>query len=221
MKSVILIVLGLFATGQAISSTNRISSQCEQNIVNVVFDRLGRFDETFSVVGYSVIYENSGSGLAVVRTSDEVEPRDVLVSFARNNSQNECTVVFKEVLADGLTADLDNQLIELPMKPQMINSKYLTLEGTLTEVVTGEIDPFLIGDACLLQLKNTKGELIGLVTDLDLCDENMEKLKVGVALKASIHKKNQIKDKATLAELRSMFPAKKFYNVTFDSIKIQ
>jgi hypothetical protein len=115
MKTKIFLASMFVATAvMAQSKSEKVTSLCEQQIVNVVTDKFGRNDDTFSVVGYKVIYKNLFSKLAVVRTSDEVEPRDVLVEITENeNYKKSCEVKYKEVLADGSVSDIDEELVEL------------------------------------------------------------------------------------------------------------
>ncbi len=116
MKTKIFLASMFVATAvMAESKSEKVTSLCEQQIVKVIYNKFGRNDDTFSVVGYKVIYKNLFSKLAVVRTSDEVEPRDVLVEITEN--KNSCEVKFKEVLADGSVSDIDEELVELTQQP--------------------------------------------------------------------------------------------------------
>lgn len=224
MKSAILMTsLLVTAVAGAKELSKKLPAICEQQIVDVVFDKLGRYDETFSVAGYSVIYTNHFNGLAVVRTSDEVEPRDVLVSVrhVQKETGDTCTVKYMQTIADGSTADLDDVLVDLGQSPRTIAAKHFELNATIVSVVTGEIHPYVIGDACLIEVKDEDGQVTGLVTDQYECDEASDKIKAGAKLTAQIHKSDRIKKKAELAELKSMFKASRYYNVPFSQISVQ
>ncbi len=81
-----------------------IPSDCKSAIEAAVIDQIGNGDETFSVVAIKLVYGGVYKGLsypvvAIVRTSDEVDPRDVLVktSIPQNGT---CVAEFVEILAD-------------------------------------------------------------------------------------------------------------------------
>lgn len=199
----------------------QLTAACEQQVVDVVFDKLGRFDETFGVIGYKIIYRNFDEGLVVVRTSDEVEPRDVLASYDYSSKSNTCAVKYKETLADGSTADLDDELIAFSQEPKIIPAKHFVLDATVISVVTGEIDPFLVGDACVMEVQGADGQVTGIITDQYDCDENADKIKVGAKITLQIHKSDQIRKKAEVAQLREMFKASRFFNVPFEKITVR
>lgn len=195
----------------------KMSAACEQQVADVVFDRLGRYDETFSVTGYKVIYQSRFSNLAVVRTSDEVEPREVLVSFVE--SKDKCTAKYKETLADGLISNIDEEIIDISHTPKTIPGKIFELNGTIVSVTTGEIDPFVIGDVCLIEVKDQNDQITGLITDQWSCDDAAESIKAGKSVTLQIHKQDRIRKKSELEVLRRMFPASRFYKIPFDQIK--
>lgn len=197
------------------SASQKLSVACEQNITNAVYDQFGRYDETFSVVGYKVIYENWSSGLVVVRTSDEVEPRDVLVSY--DQAQSVCNAKYKEVLADGATSEMED-MIELSQAPQKVASNYSEVSGKVLSLTVGELDPSVIGDACLVQVQTEK-EIVGLLTSQYDCEDNASKLKEGSLVTASLHKRDRIQDKAMLNVLKSLTKSSKFFNIPYSEIK--
>ncbi len=203
-------------------SQSRLSLQCEQDIVDVVYDKYGRHDETFSVYGYTIIYKSHYLDLAVVRTSDEVEPRDVLVSVEEAQQKSDrCKVKIKEVLADGMVAELDDVLIELKQTPSKLPGRYIELTGTIHSVLSGEIHPFVLGDACVIEVKDALGELTALVTDMYSCDENQESLKEGKSIKVLVHKKDLMDyEEENLSEVSDLFESRKFYQVPFANIKL-
>lgn len=212
-------ILGVFLFSVSAQAGTKLSANCEKQIVDVVYDKLGRYDETFSVVGYKVIYDSSFTQLAVVRTSDEVEPRDVLVSVFTGNDKK-CVVTYKDVLADGITADLDNELVELSQQPQLIPSKHFEITGTITNVLTGEIDPFVIGDACLIEVKMENAPNIVFNTSQWECDNNTATIKAGQKVNVTVHKKDRIKNKKELAVLKEIFQAPRYYLVPFNEIEL-
>lgn len=212
------IILGVFLFSVSAQAGSKLSAACEKQIVDVVYDKLGRYDETFSVFGYKVIYDSGFTQLAVVRTSDEVEPRDVLVSVSGNNSK--CVVKYKDVLADGITADLDKELVELTQQPEQIPSKHFEITGTITNVLTGEIDPFVIGDACLIEVKMENAPNIVFNTSQWDCDDNSAPIKTGQKVTVTVHKKDRIKNKKELAVLKEVFQAPRYYLVPFNEIKL-
>ncbi|MCC2678251.1 MAG: hypothetical protein K0R29_827 [Pseudobdellovibrio sp.] len=204
----------LSTAASAQSQATKLTSACEQSVVNVVYDQFGRYDETFSVVGYKVIYTGFFDQLAVVRTSDEVEPRDVLVRV--QSDKNTCAVEFKETLADGSVADIED-LIELSQSPQKIASKYNQISGTVDSITSGEIDPSVIGEACVIVLNTSAGKKVGLITSQYDCDD-ADSVKQGSTVTASVHKDDRIKDKKELDVLKG-FGASAFFNVPFSEIK--
>lgn len=79
-----------------------------------VFKELGKDDETFSIVSTLLLYGGSRGGLHfspvfLVRTSDVVEPRDVVVITKLIQSQGKLNyrVVHIETVADGMTVDFE------------------------------------------------------------------------------------------------------------------
>ena len=200
------------------AASKKLSAACEKQIVDVVYDKLGRYDETFSVYGYKVIYSAFLSELAVVRTSDEVEPRDVLVSVVDNDSK--CVVKYKDVLADGSVSDMGEDMVELTTQPEPIPSKHFEIAGTISAVLSGEIDPFIIGDVCLIEVKMENAPNIVFNTTQWECDNNTANIKSGQKITALVHKKDRIKNKKELAVLKEVFAAPRYYMIPFNEIKL-
>ncbi len=117
MKNNLLITLSLLtiATTAMAAPKLRVSAECEKIVTRAVTEAYGKDDETFSVIGYKIIYTGIFADLIVVRTSDEVEPRDVLVSVNSYKKKGEkgCKIKIKEVLADGSVSDIDDELQSL------------------------------------------------------------------------------------------------------------
>lgn len=93
-----------------------LSESCRNTVEKAVHKKLGQDDETFSIVSSTLLYGGSVGGLhfspvVLVKTSDEVEPRDVIVitMWHRNVHTNEvgCKVTHIETVADGLTVDFE------------------------------------------------------------------------------------------------------------------
>lgn len=89
--------------------TFQLPSDCEAQIAEKVTEKIGNGDETFSVVTIKMIYGGVFKGasfpvVALVKTSDEVDPRDVLVKTSAPQN-GVCTVELIEELADGLTIE--------------------------------------------------------------------------------------------------------------------
>ncbi len=86
-----------------------LPSDCRQNIVDAVKEEYGAEDETFEVVNVKVVYGGVFKGLsmpvvAIVRTSDEVDPRDVLVKTSAPEN-GLCAVEVIQTLSNALTID--------------------------------------------------------------------------------------------------------------------
>ena len=90
--------------------------KCEEKIRAAVTAKYGADDETFSIVGLKLVYGGSKRGLhmapvVIVRTSDEVDPRDVLVVTKVNGDQDArehgCRIESVITLEDGLLPEVD------------------------------------------------------------------------------------------------------------------
>ncbi len=104
--------LGVLASinAHAISQSDlSLSEKCKAEIEKKVTAKYGANDETFSVIGTKLRYGGTIGGfsakvVALVKTSDEVEPRDIL-AIASPGDQGSCKVERISVLADGSTVD--------------------------------------------------------------------------------------------------------------------
>ncbi len=114
MKNNLLITLSLLTIATTATATPklRITPECEKKMTHAVTEAYGKDDETFGVIGYKIIYVGFFADLVIVRTSDEVEPRDILVSVNSYKTKGEkgCKVEIKEVVADGSVAEIDDEL---------------------------------------------------------------------------------------------------------------
>lgn len=118
MKFFIITLLTVFAVGAWATPQKdfTIPSDCKGAIELAVLDQVGGGNETFTVevvkLVYGGVYKNlSYPVVAIVRTSDEVDPRDVLVKTS-SPANGTCVVEFVDVLADGLLPEdpvLDQQ----------------------------------------------------------------------------------------------------------------
>jgi hypothetical protein len=93
-----------------------LPSDCKKAIELAVADQVGGGNETFTVEAVKLIYGGVYKGssypvVAIVRTSDEVDPRDVLVKTS-SPANGTCVVEFVDILADGVLPEdpvLDQQ----------------------------------------------------------------------------------------------------------------
>jgi hypothetical protein len=92
-----------------------LRQKCLDQIVKAVEIKYGKDDETFSVQATKLLYGGSLKGLHIdpvvlVQTSDEVEPRDIIViTSIESDAQAEaigCKVKKMVVVADGTTVDM-------------------------------------------------------------------------------------------------------------------
>jgi len=93
-----------------------LSEPCRKTVEDAVFNKLGKDDGTFSIVSSHLLYGGSKGGahfspVVLVKTSDEVEPRDVIVvtDWTRGQSTEEigCKVRYIRTLSDGMTVDFE------------------------------------------------------------------------------------------------------------------
>lgn len=115
MKNKLLITLSLLtiATTATAAPKLRITPECEKTVTRLVTEAYGKDDETFGVIGYKIIYVGFLADLVIVRTTDEVEPRDILVSvnsYKKKGEKEVCKVEIKEVVADGSVSEIDDEL---------------------------------------------------------------------------------------------------------------
>lgn len=92
-----------------------LSERCEARVIAAVEEQIGQGDETFSVESIKLLYGGSIGGshyspVVLVKTSDETEPRDILVTAKvegdRHASRTGCRIVSVHTLADGSTVDM-------------------------------------------------------------------------------------------------------------------
>lgn len=110
MKFVFSTLIGMSLSLSAMAydqSQFQLPSDCKAKIEQEVIERVGKGDETFSVEQVKVVYGGVLGGasfpvVALVKTSDEVDPRDVLVKTSAP-SNGMCVVEIVEELADGST----------------------------------------------------------------------------------------------------------------------
>lgn len=123
MKNLILASFAAFTTTVSLDLTHAfnqseltLSDTCRDTVEMAVFDKLGKDDETFSIISSHLLYGGSKGGahfspVVLVKTSDEVEPRDVIVltEWTRNETTDEigCKVKYMRTQADGLTVDIE------------------------------------------------------------------------------------------------------------------
>lgn len=93
----------------------RLTDQCHATVEAAIFEKYGKDDETFSIVDMTVIYGGveknlQWSSAIIVTTSDEVDPRHVLVVTAPKDSMyssEDCDIEYVRTMADGLLPDLE------------------------------------------------------------------------------------------------------------------
>lgn len=93
-----------------------------------------------------------------------------------------------------------------------------TFEGKITSVVTGEFDPSVVGDACVVSIQTATG-VVAFVTDFDLCEDYRQELTVGRGLTVVSEAKEQVVNQEQLEILRKRVVADDFYAVDFGSIE--
>lgn len=106
LKFILPIVLSSIVANAFEQKELSLPSACEARIIDSVTNKYGQGDETFSVVKVKLLYGGvfKGFGLpvvALVRTSDEVEPRDVLVTTG-TPKDGKCRIERIQTLADGM-----------------------------------------------------------------------------------------------------------------------
>ncbi len=119
MKKIIM-TLVIAASSQALAIDQKeltLNKKCLDKIAAAVNAKYGAGDETFSIFATKLLYGGSKGGLHInpvvlVQTSDEVEPRDIVVITSVDGSidvkKHGCKVVSMNVMADGMTVDIDD-----------------------------------------------------------------------------------------------------------------
>ena len=110
MKLAIGLVLAGFLSTQAFAYEQKdfqLPSDCKAQIEQTVMEKIGKGDENFWIEAVKVVYGGVNKGasfpvVALVKTSDETDPRDVLVKTTAPENGT-CFVEIVETLADGLT----------------------------------------------------------------------------------------------------------------------
>lgn len=95
------------------------------------------------------------------------------------------------------------------------NTDFIT--GSITQVITAEFDPFIVGDACVVTVA-TKESTVLLLTDFDLCNEYAEELIVGRNVTVALESSNIITDKNILSILEDL-NGDDHYSVDFGAIE--
>lgn len=85
----------------------QLPSDCKTQIEQTVIEKVGKGDENMTVEAIKVVYGGVFKGasfpvVALVKTSDETDPRDVLVKTSAPQN-GVCVVELVEILADGDT----------------------------------------------------------------------------------------------------------------------
>jgi hypothetical protein len=93
------------------------------------------------------------------------------------------------------------------------------VQGVISDVTTGEIDPFIVGDACVIKIKTEEGHEVGLISDFDACNEATSDLMVGRGITVALTDKQRVRNSAKLHILREFSTAKAFYQVDFGTIE--
>ena len=119
--------------------------------------------------------------------------------------------------------NLSNTLITLTLSLGALSTmagprnKGDSIRGTITGFTCGEIDPYVVGDACLVSIDSTRGPIMIVASDYDLLNQFALELKLDVATanveSAVIGKKvflsrvalERIKDSATLETVQLSF----------------
>lgn len=92
--------------------------------------------------------------------------------------------------------------------------------GSIKKVTMGEFDPFVVGEACLIEIQEEHGGVVfGLVTDYEECVRNEEELVVGRGAFVAGDFAKKITKKKTLKVLSEVSDADVFYEVEFGSIE--
>jgi hypothetical protein len=94
-----------------------------------------------------------------------------------------------------------------------------SVHGNIIDYVAGEIDPYLVGDACIVRMVLKNGTPVAFVTDYESCEENSEELQNGRGLTVAIETHNRITDAKTLELLRRSLAARVYYYVDFGAIE--
>lgn len=90
--------------------------------------------------------------------------------------------------------------------------------GQIAQVVTGEFDPYIVGDACVVLLK-TDAKTIGLLTDFDACEDYAEELSVGRGLTVVVEAQEKVTKTETLEILKGVVVADEYFKVDFGTIE--
>jgi len=94
-----------------------------------------------------------------------------------------------------------------------------SVQGVISDVMTGEMDPFVVGDACVIKVKTKEGHEIGLLSGFDACTDATDDLVVGREITVSLTDKERVRSSAKLQILREFSTAKAFYQVDFGTIE--
>jgi len=116
-----------------------------------------------------------------------------------------------------LTFLLTAFLVYTPMS--YANTLTSSFFGHISDVLIGEIDPFYIGDACLIEVETEDKKIVGLLTNYEECIANEDELFRGRRLAIVFEDNQKISDLSQVQILNSISSAAEFYQVDFGSIE--
>ena len=93
------------------------------------------------------------------------------------------------------------------------------INGKITAVIYGEFDPYLMGDACIVQIQKENGAKIGLVTSFEDCDDNAGEYHMGRQVSIAKETLSYVKSRKKEALLNSILPSHDFFVVPAGTIE--
>ena len=98
-------------------------------------------------------------------------------------------------------------------------SSLITVSGRIKDFTVGEIDPYIIGDACLIEISINSRETVALLTDYQSCVDYPDDISRLRYIDVVVESKNRITNQKMLSILKLHSKAKWFYEVEYGAIE--
>jgi hypothetical protein len=98
------------------------------------------------------------------------------------------------------------------------NANDLSIDGRIKKVITAEMDPFVVGETCIIIVSTSEKKTVLLQTDFEKCNDNSDELYEGRGLSVYLDETNVIVDPDVLSIL-SEIQADSYFKTDFEYIE--
>lgn len=166
---------------------------------------------------YLIELFSSNSDVAELKLKTMSEQEDVILDL-KKDKQNHLRIYLDELNQVYLTVKgKESEFNCLPLHERA--EEAFSIQGVIADVITAEMDPFVVGDACVVTIKTKEGHQIGLLSDFEACTDATEDLFVGREITVALTDKERLRSSSKLQVLRDLLAVKAFYEVDFGTIE--